>query len=117
MNGYWVRALVALALAALLGAQARGLGDRPRRRRAFELAAAALLAVAGLNISLALGAAFGWLQLLLAIAGIALFIGAAAALLLSLRDGEAGDQRARIAAAAREYRAQREAEQREKRHQ
>lgn len=114
MNGYWVRVLVALVLAAFLWAQSRGLRERPQRRRAFELAAAALVAVAGLNGSLALGADLGWLQVSLTIASIALFIGAVAALVLSLRAGEAGDQRTRIADAAREYRAQREARARKK---
>ena len=114
MNGYLVRALVALALAAFLWAQSRGLRERPGRRRAFELAAAALLAVAGLNGSLALGAELGWLQALLTIASIALFVAAVATLVMSLRAGEATDQRERIADAAREYRDRREAQQRKK---
>jgi len=114
MDSYLVRALVALALAAVLWAQSRGLRERPQRRRAFELAAAALLAFAALNASLAAGAGAGLLQTALTIAGVALFIGAVASLLISLRNGEAGDQRDRVAAAAREYRAQREAERRKK---
>lgn len=110
MTGYLVRALVALALAVFLWAQSRGLRDRPQRRRAFELAAAALVALAALNGSLAAGAGTGLLQAIIGIAGIALFIGAVVSLALSLRDGESNDQRDKIAAAAQEYRAQREAQ-------
>ena len=114
MNGYWLRVLVAVALAVFLWVQSRGLRERPGRRRAFELGAGALLAVAGLNAGLALGADLGWLQALLTIASIALFIAAVAALVMSLRAGEATDQRTRIADAAREYRERREAQQRKK---
>ncbi|HEX9438260.1 MAG TPA: hypothetical protein VF909_01210 [Roseiflexaceae bacterium] len=46
MNSNIVRALVALVLAALLWAQARGSRERPHRRRSFELSAGALLAFA-----------------------------------------------------------------------
>src|SRR5258706_16239719 len=53
-----VRMLAALVFAALLWMQARGVRDQPRRRRAFELAAGALLALAGLQFSLAAGGAF-----------------------------------------------------------
>ena len=110
VNGYFVRALLALGLAAFLWLQARGLRERPQRRRAFELAALALLALAALNGNLAAGYELGALQYLIAAISIALFIGAAVSLLLSLRSGEAGDQREQISAAAREYRQRREAQ-------
>jgi heme A synthase len=114
MNGYLVRALVALVFAALLWLQSRTLSDRPQRRRAFELAAGALLALAAVNGSLAVELDLGVLQLLLAVIGIALFLAAVATLVMSLRAGEVGDQREKIAEAAREYRARREAQERKK---
>jgi hypothetical protein len=54
------------------------------------------------------------LLLLLAAVGIALFLGAVVMIVMSLRAGESGDQREKIAAAAREYRARREAQERKK---
>jgi type IV secretory pathway TrbD component len=66
------------------------------------------------NGSLAANLDLGVLQLLLAVVGIALFLGAVATLVMSLRSGEVGDQREKIAAAAREYRARREAQERKK---
>lgn len=112
MNGYLVRALVALLLAVFLFLQARSLGARPHRRRAFQLAGAGLLAFVAYNGALAAGAAIGPLQIAIAAIGVALFIGSIASLLFSLNAGEMRDQRAQIAAAAREYREKRE-EQRE----
>jgi hypothetical protein len=107
MNGYLTRALVALLLAAFLFFQARATSGQPHRRRAFLLAAAALLTFAGYNGALAAGAAIGPLQVGLAIAGMALFVGAVASLVLSWSAGELRAQRDRIAAAAREYRERR----------
>jgi hypothetical protein len=104
MDSSLVRVLVALLLAAFLYFQARALTDRPHRRRAFQLAAAALLALAGYNVALAAGVAPGPLQIAIAVIGAALFVGALASLLLSLSAGEARDQREQIARAAREYR-------------
>ena len=114
MSAYWLRVVLALALAAFLLVQSRGLREQSGRRRAFELAVGALVALAGLNASLALGVDSGWLQTLLTVASIALFVAAVATLVMSLRSAEAGDQRARIADAARDYRARREAQQRKK---
>jgi len=107
MNGYLVRALVALLLAVFLYIQARSLRDRPHRRRAFQLAAAALLFLVGFNAALAVGAEIGALQFAVAAIGVALFIGAATSLLLSFSAGEMRQQRERVAAATREYRKQR----------
>ena len=112
MNSYLVRALLAVALAAFLWVQSRGLAARPRRRRAFELGAAAMLALAALNGGLALGLASSALQLALGAVAIGLFVGAVISLLASLRAGEAADQREQIAAAAREYRERREQQRR-----
>ena len=107
MNGYFVRVLVALLLAVFLFFQSRGVSGQPHRQRAFRLAAAALLAFAGYNGALAAGAAIGPLQIGLAIAGMALFVGAIASLVFSWSAGELRGQRERIAAAAREYRQRR----------
>ncbi len=112
MNSYLARALFALALAAFLWVQARGVRAQPKRRLAFELAAGALLAFAALNGGLSAGLDYGWLQILLGAIGSALFIGAIVALLSSLRQGEAAVERDQIAAAAREYRARRERDRR-----
>jgi hypothetical protein len=106
MAGYGTRALIALLLAAFLFFQARSAAGQPHRRRAFRLGAAALLALAGYNAALAAGAAIGPLQVGLAIAGMALFVGAIASLVLSYATGEMRAGRERIAAAAREYREQ-----------
>ncbi len=112
MNSFLVRVLFALALAAFLWVQARGVRAQPRRRLAFELAAGALLAFAALNGGLAAGLDYSWLQLGLGVIGSALFVGAIAALLSSLSRGEAAAERDQIAAAAREYRARRERDRR-----
>jgi hypothetical protein len=107
MAGYGTRALIALLLAAFLFFQARGVAGQPHRRRAFALGAVALLALAGYNAALAAGATIGPLQVGLAIAGTALFVGAIVSLVLSYVSGELRGKRERIAAAAREYREQR----------
>jgi predicted benzoate:H+ symporter BenE len=107
MGGYGARVLVALALAAFLFFQARNVGKQPHRRRAFLLAAAALLIFSVYNGALAARVALGPLQAGLAIAGMALFIGAVASLLFSFSSGELRGERERIAAAAREYRERR----------
>jgi len=104
MNSSIIRVVVALLLAALLWAQARKLGAQPRRRRAFELAAGALLALAAFNGGLAAGAEVGMLQLVVAAVGAALLIAAIIAFIDSFRSGEMQSQRDRIAAAAQEYR-------------
>ncbi len=108
MNGNIVRALVALVLAALLWAQARGARERPHRRRSFELAAGALLAFAAFNGALSAGIGAGALQIALVGVGMLLLLGAIVAFLLSFRSGEMSDAHDRIAAAAREYHARRE---------
>ena len=110
MSSYWARALVALVLAGFLWMQARGVPGRPKRQRAFQLAAAALLVFSALNASLALGFAYEALQVALGIGGTALFVAALVALFGSVRAGEAAEQREKISAAAREYREQRERE-------
>ena len=108
MNGYLIRALVALLLAAFLVFQARGAVGQPHRRRAFWLGAAALLMLAVYNGTLALNDTAGPLQTGLAIAGMALFAGAIVSLVLSFSSGELRGERERIATAAREFREQRE---------
>jgi drug/metabolite transporter (DMT)-like permease len=107
MNSYLTRALVALLLGVFLVFQARGAVAQPHRRRAFWLGAAALLMLAAYNGTLVLNATPGPLQTGLAIAGMALFIGAILSLVLSFSSGELRGERERIAAAAREYRERR----------
>jgi hypothetical protein len=108
MNGYLVRALIALLLAIFLFVQARAAAAQPHRRRAFWLGAAALLMLAAYNGALAIDETTGPLQIGLAIAGVSLFAGAVVSLVLSFSSGELRGERARIATAAREFREQRE---------
>ncbi|MFL5805536.1 MAG: hypothetical protein ACJ8CR_27840 [Roseiflexaceae bacterium] len=107
MDSNIVRVAVALLLAALLWSLARRASAWPRRRRAFELAAGALLALAAFNGSLAAGAEIGTLQMVVAAVGVALLIAALIALIGSFRSGEMHSQRDRVAAAAQEYRERR----------
>jgi drug/metabolite transporter (DMT)-like permease len=107
MDSNIIRVAVALLLAVLLWTQARKSGDRPRRRRAFELAAGALLALAAFNGTLAAGAEIGLLQLVVAAVGTALLIAAIVAFIASYRGGEMSAQRDQVAAAAQEYRERR----------
>lgn len=104
MDSSIVRVVVALLLAALLWAQARRSSALPRRRRAFELAALAMLALAAFNGALAAGSGIGTLQLVVAAVGLILLIGAFLAFVDSFRSGETRSQRDRIAAAAQAYR-------------
>jgi hypothetical protein len=108
MNGFIVRVLVALLMAGFLFVYARALRDHPHRRRAYVFGGAALLCFAAFNGILAAGGEIGPLQTILALAGLALFVGAVASLALSLRAGELRGERDRVAAAAREYRERRE---------
>jgi drug/metabolite transporter (DMT)-like permease len=114
MDGYIPRMLIALLLAAFLCFQARGVAAQPHRRQAFWLGAAALLMLAGYNGTLVLNESPSPLQTGLAIAGMALFVGAVVSLVLSFSSGELRGERARIASAAREFREQREAQARKK---
>jgi hypothetical protein len=114
MNSYLTRALVALLLAAFLFLQSRGAVAQPQRRRAFWLGAAALLMLAAYNGTLVLDATSEPLQIGLAIAGMALFVGAVVSLVQSFSSGELRGERERIATAAREYRERREEQARKK---
>lgn len=107
MGGYIIRALVALVFAALLWAQARAAGGKPHRRRAYELAAGALLAFAGFNGALAAGVEAGAIQIAVVLVGVALMVGAGVELARSMYAGEMREQRERIAEAAKEYRERR----------
>jgi hypothetical protein len=106
---------IAVVLAAVLAAQARRLSGQPHRRRAFYLGAAALACFAAFNATLALAASAGAVQSALALAGVALFVGAAASLALSLTSGERAGDRGRIVAEAQAFRAEREADQADRR--
>jgi hypothetical protein len=107
MNGYLIRALVALVCAALLWAQARAAGERPHRRRAFELATGGLAAIVGYNATLAVGVDGGAIQVAVLLVGGVLLVLAAAELARSFFAGEMRDQRDRIVKAAQEYRERR----------
>jgi hypothetical protein len=102
------RVVIALVIAATLLFQARNLSGQPNRRRAFQFGAAALFCFAAFNLSIGAQLEFGALQQLTALAGIALFVGAAISLLLSLRSGERRADRDRALAEASAYRAERE---------
>jgi hypothetical protein len=107
MNGYVIRALVALVFAALLWAQGRAAGGRPHRRRAFELAAGGMLAFAGYNGALVAGAGASSIQVAVLLVGGVLLVLAAAELARSFFAGEMRDQGDRVAKAAQEYRERR----------
>lgn len=106
MTDVMIRVLVTLLIAALLWAQARASRQQPHRRRGFELAAAALLALAAFNGTVAAEGQLGPLQIVIGLAGMALLIGAVVSIALSYRAGEMRGQRDQIAAAAQEYRDQ-----------
>ena len=106
-DGALIRALVALVFAGLLWAQARAVRGQPRRRRAFELAAGALLLLAALQFSLGAGVTFAPLLYLSAAGALALLVAAIGALVASWRGGEMRGQSDKIAAAAKEYREKR----------
>jgi hypothetical protein len=108
MNGYLMRALVALVLAVFLYVQARSATAQPQRRRAFWLGAAALVLLALYNGTLVLDESTGPLQIGLAIAGMALFVGAIVSMVMSFSSGELRGERERIAEAAREFRERRD---------
>lgn len=110
MNGFIVRVLVALLMAAFLFVYGRALRDYPHRRRGYVFGGAALLCFAAFNGMLAAGGEVGPLQTIFALAGLALFIGAIVSLALSLRAGELRAEGDRVAAAAREFRERREAD-------
>jgi hypothetical protein len=108
---------IAIVLAAALAAQARKLSGQPHRRRAFYLGAAALGCFAAFNATLAVAASASTVQAVLAFGGVALFVGAAISLALSLTSGERAGDRGRIVAQAQAFRAEREADLADKRDQ
>lgn len=103
-----VRVLVALLIAAGLFVQARKLVGQPNRKRAFQLGAAAFICFAAFNLSIGMTADFGALQQAVALAGMALFVGSAISMVLSLRSGERAADRQRALAEARSFREGRE---------
>jgi drug/metabolite transporter (DMT)-like permease len=107
MSSSIVRALAALVFAGLLWMQSRGVREQPRRRRAFELAAGALLALAALQFSLAAGVMFVPLLYATIAVGLVLLVAAVVAYISSFRDGEMRGQAERVADAVREYRERR----------
>jgi uncharacterized protein YacL len=110
-----IRIIIGLVIAGLLWAQARRASTQLHRRRAFELAAGAVLLLTGYNIALAAGMqlnAFAWV--LLAITA-ALFLAALASLILAWRSGEERQQHDIFTAALRDKIAEREQEEGRKR--
>jgi hypothetical protein len=105
-----IRALVALLIACALYWHSRALAARPHQRRAYRLAAAAILLVAALNAALAAGAQGFELQL--AVGGVAmlLLLGAAISFLLAFRAGELRPDARKAAEMATQYRERRERE-------
>jgi hypothetical protein len=102
-----IRALIALLFAAVFWMQARGARGQPKRKRAFELLAAACLVFAALLGSAAAGAAFAALSGGLLVVALALIVAAVLSLLASFRAGEMRGQIDRVAQAAKEYRERR----------
>jgi hypothetical protein len=107
MSSSIIRALIALVFAGLLWMQSRGAREQPRRKRAFELAAGALLALAGLQLGLAAGLTLVPLLYGMAALALVLLFSAVVALLGAWRGGELRGQSDRIARAAQEYREKR----------
>ena len=107
MDGSLIRALVALLFAGLLWVQSRSVRDQPRRKLAFELAAGALVLLAALQASLALGFAFAPLLYVTGALALLLLCGAVASLIGAWRGGELRGQSEEIAKAAQEYREKR----------
>lgn len=105
-----IRILVALVFAAVIFRQSRVVADRPNQRRAYQLAAGAMLLVAAINAAVAVGLQNLTLQLTL---GGAAFLALLAAAVLLARAYFAGEMRAanqRAHDMARAYREQRERE-------
>jgi len=109
VDGSLIRIFVALAFAALLVWQSRKVQERPNQRRAYLLAAVALLAVVALNASLFIGEV-GMLQLVVGAAAFLLLIAAAVFLLRAFRAGELRADAERANEMARAYRERRERE-------
>lgn len=109
MQPEFVRAGVALLFALLLFWQARGAAASPQRKRGYELASGSLLAFAGFNVSLAFAPDPQWPQLLLAVLGVALFVGAVIMLFRSFTGTEGRQEGARFNEEMRRFREEREA--------
>lgn len=105
-----IRIIVALVFAAVIFWQSRVVAGRPNQRRAYQLAAGAMLLVAGVNAAVAAGLQNFAVQIALGSAALVAMLAAAALLVRAYMAGEmrAPNQRAR--AMAREYRDQRERE-------
>src|SRR5262245_37733813 len=108
MDSSIIRALVALLLAVVFWAQARGIREQPKRKRAFEMLAAASLVFAALLGSAAAGVADTLVTTAMLVLAIGLMIAAVFSLMASFRAGEMRGQVDRIAEAAKEYREQAE---------
>src|SRR4029453_15685158 len=107
MNGTIIRALVALLLAAIFWRRARGARGQPKRRRAFELVAAACLVFATLLGLTAAGVAYTPISIAFMAVAVALVGAAALSLLASFRGGEMGGQGDQIAQGPKENRERR----------
>ncbi len=88
MNDMLIRAAVGLIFAGVLWVQARNATGAPLKQRAFRLAMAAALCLAGYSAAVGLGVGAGPLQIVLMVAGVALMFGALVSLGLSLSGKE-----------------------------
>ncbi|NOK58626.1 MAG: hypothetical protein GFH27_549279n432 [Chloroflexi bacterium AL-W] len=113
MDGYIVRIIVLLVFAGLLGLQVRAARNLPHRRRAFGMAAAALLVFAGHTLLEANGGAAGALGTALMIINFVLLGGALVSYILSARHGEMYRQYEQFAAGMKHYRKRRQGEKEE----
>ncbi len=103
-----IRIIIGMVIAGLLWAQARRASTQPHRRRAFMLAAGAVLLLTGYNIALAAGMGIGPLAWALMAVTAALFLGALASLVLAWRSGEELQQHNKFRDAMREKTEERE---------
>ena len=108
------RVMLALGLAALLFWQSRRVASRRNQRRAYALAALALLVIAGLNASLLIGGPTGTPQLVAGALAFLLLLGTAFFLLQGYRSGEMRADVERTNQMAREFHERRERELRER---
>lgn len=104
VDSNFLRAFIALVLAALLWSQARLSTDRPLRQRGFYYAAGALLVLAGFNATLAMGISNNVVLIGFAVVGVLLIVVALISMVGSFRGGEMQSQQDRIAAAAKDFR-------------
>lgn len=113
MDGFIIRIIVLLVFAGLLGLQVRAAWNLPHRRRAFGMAAAALLVFAGYLLLEANGGVAGAFGTGLMVINFVLLGGALVSYILSARHGEMRRQYEQFASGMKDYRKRREGEKKE----